>query len=59
MLKGYVRLQSWLRRQKGQALSEYGLVIALVAVAAISALVLFRKEIINVLTDMTEGMKSR
>lgn len=59
MLKGYVRLQNWLRRQEGQALSEYGLVIALVAVAAISALVLFRKEIIQVLTDMTEGMKSR
>jgi pilus assembly protein Flp/PilA len=59
MLMMWVRLQNWMRRQEGQALSEYGMVIALVCVACITALVAFRDEIMAVLADMTKGMKSR
>jgi Flp pilus assembly pilin Flp len=59
MLKVYVAWQNFVRRQGGQALSEYGLVIALVAVAAIGGLIAFRGEIQNTLAAMTEGMRSR
>lgn len=55
----WVRFQNWMRRQEGQALSEYGMVIALVCVACIAGLIAFRTEIQAVLTDMTEGLKSR
>lgn len=59
MLKAYVRFQNWFRHQEGQALSEYGLVIALVAVAAIGGLIAFREELKNTLTAITEGLRSR
>lgn len=59
MLKMYVMWQNFVRRQSGQALSEYGLVIALVAVAAIGGLIAFREELKNTLTAMANGMKSR
>lgn len=59
MLQVWVRFERWLRSQEGQALSEYGLVIALVAVAAIAALIAFREEIKNTLTEVTEALKSR
>jgi len=59
MLGVWVRLQNWFRRQEGQALSEYGMIIALVLVAAIGALIAFRDEIKTVLTDITAQMKNR
>lgn len=59
MLKMFVRFQNGWSRQEGQALSEYGMVIALVCVACIAGLVAFREEIQAVLTDMTNGLKSR
>jgi len=59
MMKTWVRIQNWMRRTEGQALSEYGMVIALVCLACIGALIAFRTEIMDVLSDMTEGMKNR
>jgi pilus assembly protein Flp/PilA len=59
MLKAYVTVQNWLRRQEGQALSEYGMIIALVLVAAIGGIIAFRDELKQVFTDLTAQMKSR
>lgn len=59
MLKVFVRLQNGWSRQEGQALSEYGMVIALVCVGCIMALVAFRDEIKIVLGDLVTGLKNR
>jgi pilus assembly protein Flp/PilA len=44
-------LFSWLRREEGQGLAEYGLVIALIAVVAIAALTLLGGNIARVLAQ--------
>jgi len=59
MLKAYVVLQNWFRRQDGQALSEYGMIIALVLVAAIGGIIAFRDELVKVFADLTGQMKQR
>lgn len=59
MLKAYVMVQNWLRRQEGQALSEYGMIIALVLVATIGLIIAFRNELGNVFVELTNGMKRR
>lgn len=59
MLKAYVVLQNWFRRQEGQALSEYGMIIALVLVACIGGLIAFRDELKGVFDVLKEQMKSR
>lgn len=38
MLKAWVKVQQWSRKQEGQGMVEYGLIIALIAVVAIVAL---------------------
>ena len=48
-----VFLQSLWRDESGQGLTEYALIIALVAVALIATLVLFRNAIGGVFTDAT------
>lgn len=45
MLLAYVRFQTWLRRQEGQALPEYGLIIGIVAVGAIVLLTAFKDDL--------------
>lgn len=59
MLKAYVAFQNWFRRQEGQALSEYGMIIALVLVACIGGIIAFRDELKNVFTALTTQMRSR
>lgn len=59
MLQVYLRVQNWFRRQEGQALSEYGMIIALVLVACLGGIIAFRNELKNVFTALTEQMKSR
>lgn len=59
MLQVYVRVQNWFRRQEGQALSEYGMIIALVLVACIGGIIAFRDQLKGVFTDLTAQMKSR
>jgi len=59
MLKAYVQVQNWIRRQEGQALSEYGMLIALVLVACIGAITAFRDQIKQILADVTRMMTNR
>jgi len=59
MLKAYVVVQNWLRRQEGQALSEYGMIIALVLVACLGGIIAFRTELAKVFSDLTTQMKNR
>lgn len=59
MMTAFVRLQNWLRRQEGQALSEYGMVIGLVLVASIGLIIAFRNELGLVFEDLTRGMRNR
>lgn len=59
MMMAFVRLQNWLRRQEGQALSEYGMVIGLVLVASIGLIIAFRNELGLVFEDLIRGMRSR
>ncbi|BCJ86617.1 Flp family type IVb pilin [Effusibacillus dendaii] len=50
----------WLKRtakkfwriEEGQALSEYGLILGLIAVAVISTLIAFRQELVDVFTHI-------
>lgn len=57
MLKQYLQFQAWLaaqknKKQKGQSLAEYGLVLALIAVVCIAALTLLGGNI----KTMLEGL---
>jgi Flp pilus assembly pilin Flp len=56
MLKQYVAIQVFLatrkKASKGQSLAEYGLVLALVAVVAITALTTLGKDISTMLTGL-------
>ncbi|NPV28914.1 MAG: Flp family type IVb pilin [Firmicutes bacterium] len=45
------------REEDGQGLSEYALIIALVAVLLIGSLLALKKEIASVFTNITEGFK--
>jgi pilus assembly protein Flp/PilA len=45
-------LMNWLKREEGQDLAEYGLVIALIAVVAIAALTLLGGNISTILSSL-------
>jgi len=47
-----LRMATWLRRDKGQTLVEYALIIALVSVALVIALGLLKDDIAGVFTDI-------
>ena len=49
-----VRIQ--LRREEGQTMTEYGILLALIAVAVIAALVLLGGKISNVFTNVTSHL---
>jgi Flp pilus assembly pilin Flp len=51
-------LRAWIRDDSGQALSEYGLLIAVIAVVAIATLVTFRQSIVNVFTNAASAINS-
>ena len=53
---GLLRLYAWFEREKGQALAEYGLILALIAVAAIIALGLLGLAIAGQMTQITGKM---
>lgn len=48
-----VRLSRWLRREEGQDLTEYALIIALIVIAAVVAIRLLGTSISNVLTSIS------
>ncbi|MEM7091858.1 MAG: Flp family type IVb pilin [Actinomycetota bacterium] len=58
----YVRLQNAMaeiKEERGAAMAEYGLLLALVALAAIGVLVFFGGEIIEVFDDAGDTLDAR
>ncbi len=57
MIKQFVALQVWMasrkKREKGQSLAEYGLILALVAVFCIAALQLLGGSITTMLNNLS------
>ena len=47
---------SWLKDESGQALSEYGLLIALIAVVAVAAIAAFGGKIKAVFENLTKAL---
>jgi len=48
--------KQWLKDENGQALAEYGLLIALIAVIAVGVITTFGKEIKCKFHDLTKGI---
>ena len=58
----YVKLQNAMitaREDRGAAMAEYGLLLALVALAAIGILVFFGGELVDVFTEATDTLENR
>lgn len=58
MLKLYAYLQSYaassLRREEGQTMAEYAVILAVIAAGILAALALLRTEIIGVITEVKD-----
>ncbi|HEV7640761.1 MAG TPA: Flp family type IVb pilin [Gaiellaceae bacterium] len=52
----YELLRIQLKREEGQTMAEYGLLIALIAVLLVSTLVLFKGALINTFTSITNSL---
>jgi pilus assembly protein Flp/PilA len=53
------KLKGILTEEKGQGMTEYGLVLGLIAVAVVGTLVLLRNEIINIFKDAVAAVQKR
>lgn len=53
------KLQALVTEEKGQGMTEYGLVLGLIAVAVVVTLGLFRDEIILIFNDALAAVQSR
>jgi pilus assembly protein Flp/PilA len=53
------KLKGILIEEKGQGMTEYGLVLGLIAVAVVATLVLLRNEIINIFQDAVTAVQKR
>lgn len=51
-------LKQWLADESGQAMSEYGLLLALIAVALVAGITVFRGQLQTVFTNATNALKS-
>lgn len=49
-------LKTWLKDESGQALSEYGLLVAVIAVAIVGSVVIFRDKIKDVFTTAGDAL---
>jgi pilus assembly protein Flp/PilA len=49
-------LMNWLRDEEGQAMVEYGLIIALIAIVVIAALLILGPRIANLFEDAGEAL---
>ncbi|HEY9686665.1 MAG TPA: Flp family type IVb pilin [Coleofasciculaceae cyanobacterium] len=61
MLQYFVQMQVWMacrKKQKGQSLAEYGLILALIAVVCIAALTLMGNNIRTMLNGLAGTIKS-
>jgi pilus assembly protein Flp/PilA len=56
MLALFSYLTSWLNREDGQGMAEYGLILALVAIVVIVALTLLGTTISSVFADVAGSM---
>ena len=56
MMRMLLQLLQWLRREEGQGLAEYGLILALIAVVAIAALTTLGVAISGNLDDITAAL---
>jgi pilus assembly protein Flp/PilA len=54
----WVKLTSWLRREEGQDLTEYALLIGLIVILAIGAITLMGESISNVLSNIASTLDS-
>ena len=62
MTKLFVQIQNAVasaKEERGAAMAEYGLLLALVALAAITILVAFGGEIVEVFTDAEDTLNTR
>ena len=50
------RVLGILRSEEGQAMSEYGLVLAVVAIGAIAALIAFRTQLTSLFNDIATSI---
>jgi pilus assembly protein Flp/PilA len=53
-----IRLTTWLRRDEGQTLVEYALIVGLVSIAAIVIMILMGDEIGNVFSKITTQLSN-
>ena len=56
MMRMLLQLLQWLRREEGQGLAEYGLILALIAIVAIAALTTLGVAISGNLDDITAAL---
>jgi Flp pilus assembly pilin Flp len=54
----WLQIKSWLRREEGQDLTEYALLIALIVIIAIVAIVLLGENISTVLSEIASTLDS-
>ena len=52
-----MQLRKWFKDDSGQALAEYGLIIALIAAVAIAIIAIFGGKIANVFTNVSGSIK--
>ena len=57
MLKMYVRFQNLINRREGQGMTEYAVIIGLVALAVVGLVATFGTEIGNLFSRMTSSIK--
>lgn len=53
-----IRMMTWLRRDEGQTLVEYALIVGLVSIAAIVIMILMGTEIGNVFNKITSKLSA-
>lgn len=56
MLRAWIKMQQWSRKEEGQGMVEYGLIIALIAVVAVVALTSVGGNIKNLFTNVANGL---
>lgn len=56
MLNLYVRLKNWFAREEGQGMTEYALIIGLVAVGVIALLTTMGDSIITIFTKISGAL---
>ncbi|MCZ8521582.1 MULTISPECIES: Flp family type IVb pilin [Paenibacillus] len=53
------KFKALVTEEQGQGMTEYGLVLGLIAVAVVATLVMLRTEITNIFTDALTTVQSR